>query len=278
MSDRKRHIAILKDHEGDAFRGILLENLLRAEIPNADIYVFSIDKDAEKSDLKNLGNVKVVQFPEDCDNEAKRHNYISKYFKVENVTDGMLYVIRDNVEIFPGLFANFLPKLEEFMDFFGYRVWLNTVCDECNYIFDKYIPRITIKMDKPELENVWKDDILFTTNANIDFTAYDLDKADISEMLLDESFSVAMFVIIKYLAERRNRNIPGCYMNLYPTIPSEKGIAKKHKEIPENKESKQEFDRQMKVFTDMKINNQPTLDANVAVNFVVEKITGKANG
>ena len=271
----KRHIAILKEHEGNDFRSLVLENLLRAEIPDSTIYLFTIDKKSENSDIRNLGDVKVVEFPDDCDNEAKRHNFISKYFKIQNISTGMLYVIHDNIEIFPGQFANFLPKLEEFMNFFGYRVWLNTVCDECNYIFDKYVTRITVKMDKPEYENVWKDDVYFTTNANIDITAFDLDKADITEMLFDESFSVAMFVIIKFLAERRNRAIPGCFMNLYPTIPSEIGIAKKHDEVPEKKESRQEFDRQMKVFGDMKIDNQPTIDANEAITFLVEKITGK---
>lgn len=151
----KRHIAILNDHEKSQFRGRLLENILRAEIPEASIYVFATEKESKEiSDIGNLGDVKTIVIPDSFNNESKRRNFISKYFKNEIVTNGMLYTIRDSVEIHPGKFKAFLPELERFMQFFGYRVWLNTVCDECNYIFQKYVSRMTVEMDRPDLKEL----------------------------------------------------------------------------------------------------------------------------
>ena len=264
----KRHFAILKDHkDNNNVNSWIIDKIKGMGFQDCSIYLFSQNSNDDPGN-----GVEFVKIPENLDNEAKRRNYISKWFKLENVKDGMLYVIRDYVELDADKFPKFVPDIERFMDFFGYRVWLNTVCDECNYVFNRFDTRITVKMDDERLAAGWKDDVLFTTNANLDLMVYNLDKIDISEMLLDESFSVAMFVIIKFLAERRNKKIPGCYMNLYPTVPSEKGIAKKHTEIVEEKVSREEFNRQMKVFTDMKINNEPTIDAEEAVNYVIDMI------
>jgi len=58
----------------------------------------------------------------------------------------MLYVAEDIVkfDVAPTMFFN---RLENMMNVLDYPVWFNTIADGCNYLYKKYMPRVSIVID-----------------------------------------------------------------------------------------------------------------------------------
>jgi hypothetical protein len=150
---------------------------------------------------------------------------------------------------------------------------MNTFTDGCNFIFDKWISRINVVIDNEELKKKYDKTIMWTSNANTNFMIYDMDILKLEDVLFDESFSIAMFFIIKFFAERRNKGRPGSFMNFYPTLESEKGTLKDMK-YPgkEDKDIRERMKDEDKLFKEMDINFKPTEQLEPVLEFIRTKL------
>lgn len=280
MSNKKHNFAIIHRTNDLDFTHKLGDRLLSVSktIGNSQVYVFHVKDVVVPQD--NIENVTYVEIPEDIKGKEvpKIMNYIFRYFKLEHVSEGMLYLFDEKVEINEKQFIQFIQPIEGMMELMGHRLWLNTTADECNYNFQKYDGRCVFKIDIPEFEKIFNSDIIFSSNANFDFSIYDLDNIDISEMLLNEQFTIGMFFILEFLVRRKN-SIPGCFMNLYPTVSQEIGILKT-REIKEERDmeiegGEEEFNRQKKIFSDLKLDTTPTIKVEYAGAYLCNKFLKK---
>lgn len=163
-------------------------------------------------------------YPAECDTFPKRRNWLNAYFKSQQYS-GMLHVLEQSTKLLEAPNA-FLDQLEDMMDKFDYSVWLNTICDPCNYVYKKYCPRMQISLD--EYAKGFKfDKLLFTSHSNTAWIAYDFSKVQDDLLKFNERFTIAMYFIIEFLARRRNSKLSKFYwMNQYLTVPAEKGVFK----------------------------------------------------
>lgn len=176
-------------------------------------YISQVDKEKYKE---------LVQIPSDKDNQAKIKNFAIKYMKENHA--GWLHLIEDTIEILKDP-TQFITDIEKVMDIFGLNNFFSTITDICNYVFQKYNPRLTITMDYDEFKVLDLPNISFTSNANTQWIVINTVKADDNEMYFDEKYSVAMFYIIEFLARRRATHPNSLYyMNQYLTVESEKGV------------------------------------------------------
>jgi hypothetical protein len=104
----------------------------------------------------------------------------------------------------------FIADLENMMAALDYTVWFSTATDGCNYVYQKYNPRIRVFCDRPECERLrLRGELDFTSHSNTQWVAYDMSKtAGTDLMRFDDRFTVAMFFIIEFLARRRNTKLP----------------------------------------------------------------------
>lgn len=101
--------------------------------------------------------------------------------------------------------TGFICDIEHTMDVLDYHVWFSTVCDNCNYLYAKYNPRLAVVMDKVEyLPLGLGNKLLFTSHSNTQWIVYDFAKVPDDLLKFDEDFTIAMYYIIEYLARRRN--------------------------------------------------------------------------
>lgn len=111
------------------------------------------------------------------------------------------------------------------MDVLDYSFWLATSCDPCNYLYQKFCPRVVVDVDDPKYEKYGLKQIVLTSHSNLQWVAYDLEKASESELKLDEDFSIAMYEIIEALARRKaQKKTQPYFMNQYVTVPAETGV------------------------------------------------------
>lgn len=90
------------------------------------------------------------------------------------------------------------------MDVLDYSFWLSTSCDRCNYVYSKYCPRATVELDDLKYAKLGlPKQLVLTSHSNLQWVAYDMDKASDSELRFDEDFSIAMYEIIEALARRK---------------------------------------------------------------------------
>ena len=93
--------------------------------------------------------VQVHQVPnESAESEPKIRNYVNKFFK-DSRFSGFLHVVSDGVELLDGL-SKYADEIEHVMDVLDYSVHLATVTDPCNYIYNRYSPRVTVHIDSQE--------------------------------------------------------------------------------------------------------------------------------
>ena len=185
----------------------------------------SVEVFSNSSEAK-LNGSSVQIFPAEVDTEVKSKNYVIQKYKNEGFS-GKLHVINYDTKILkdPSMFIN---DIENMLDVFDLHSWLSTVTDPCNYLYKKYVPRLKVPIDK-EMHG-WSDtlkmtDVLFCSHSNTAWMIFDIGNGDDSELHFDDSFTVAMFWIIEYLARRRNSHQKSLYfMNEYVTCPSEKGV------------------------------------------------------
>ena len=218
----KRIIAILHANESmddnvHALTKMLLDN-------NCADSVFVCTKEpTEEFNVTNGTQIcQNLHWPSECDNMPKIRNWINAFFKQQNFK-GMLHVIEDTTKLLK-IPTGFIVDLEHMMKTLDYDVWFSTVCDGCNFVYSKYNPRLSIELDKPELQKLELGKrLLFTSHSNTQWIAYDFETVSDDLLKFNESFSIAMFYIIEFLARRRNtRRADQLYfMNQYITVESE---------------------------------------------------------
>ena len=159
------------------------------------------------------------------DNNSKAKNFI---FDTLQAQDGFrfLHIIEGNTKLLKDPTA-YINEVEKTMDVLDYSIYFSTSSDRCNYVFSKFSPRLTIDIDD---ENVNKKlslppSLSFTSHSNTVWTIYDCEKCSKNIQRYDEKFSIAMFMIIEYLARRRSLKDDGSlyYMNQYLSISDEIG-------------------------------------------------------
>ena len=186
---------------------------------------------------------------------------------------GYLHVIEDHVNILKDP-RDFLDSIEKMMDVLDYDVWLNTSCDPCNYVYQKFNPRIAIDLDREDIKNLGlSSKIMFTSHSNTAWMCYNFSKASDDLLKFNESFGIPMFMIIEFLARRRNskRSDQLYWMNMYATIPEEVGVFKIDPESNEQPISQEKMAEEDAIFKKLEVNYAP--DNNI--DEILENLWGK---
>ena len=202
-------------------------------------------------------------------NRAQAKNFALKTLK-EKFNSGFAYVFEDKVIVNEEKFKAWIPEHEKFMTAFNYDVWFNTVLDECNFIFDKYVYGLQVEIDEKELSDKFKNRICVTTNANTKLIVYNLDLIDINDKIafFNEDFKITMFIILEFFSRRRAANRPGSFMGMYLTIEQEKGIISEIKNHETTLKFNEWYEEEAKKFEAMKIDIQPTSDVDLLMEFI----------
>lgn len=231
-------------------------------------------------DAKDIGNVgcQIIDCPDSCDNNSKAKNFI---FDTLQAQDGFrfLHIIEGNTKLLKDPTA-YINEVEKTMDVLDYSIYFSTSSDRCNYVFSKFSPRLTIDIDD---ENVNKKlslppSLSFTSHSNTVWTIYDCEKCSKNIQRYDEKFSIAMFMIIEYLARRRSNKRPDqlYYMNQYLSVPSELGVFTVI-ENAQNGIDPKKMQEEDAMFKSMKINYAPDNNLDVVLDALYMKLKGKTN-
>jgi len=106
-------------------------------------------------------------------NETAKRNAVLKLYEEEGY-GGILHVVSDCVKLLKDP-SDFIDDLESMMRQFDYPLWLSTVTDPCNYVYNKYNPRVLLKNDMPELVKAGiKYSLALTSHSNTAWMAYDM--------------------------------------------------------------------------------------------------------
>ena len=274
----RRSIAIINNKE-DNFENV--QNMLSILMANAvaDRITVYTRKNAERF---NISHERCSCFgeaiPAECDNEPKIRNWINSKYASDC---GFLHVIEDSVKLLKDP-SSFISDLENMMTALDYTVWFSTVTDGCNYVYQKYNPRIRIVCDRPECEKLGiKGELNFTSHSNTQWIAYDMSKTVGTDLMrFDERFTSAVFFIIEFLARRRNTKRPDqlFYMNQYLTVGSEVGTFRNFKSGASTGQldsiiMKKEDD----IFKSMNINFAPDNSVDQVLEQLWEKISQKTS-
>lgn len=247
-----REVAIFNNNPSQIETSKKLAESLKSSNAFDKVTIFTRDASAKSVD----SNIQVI--PESCDNISKARNFINMEFKLAKF-GGYLHVLEDVVELKSDP-SKFLDSLEKMMSVLDYDVWLAASCDPCNYVYAKFNPRLAVDLDKSEIKKLeLSDKILFTSHSNTAWMCYDFSKVPNDLLKFNESFDIPMFMIIEFLARRRNsRRLDQLYrMNMYMTIPEEPGVfgvsAPSAGEDPKPEKMAEED----KIFKSLKINFAP---------------------
>ena len=223
--NNKRCIAIQLMNSAMKDNAISLVKQLNEYSLTKDIILFYAESaNVQQQDIDGI-NVKAISIPSDKDNSSKAKNFILEHCQ-SSYKDMFVHLIEDNVQLFNDP-CTYVEKIEHVMDVLDYSIHFSTVTDPCNYVFKKYNPRISLVLDDEDVKN--KLDLpmqlSFTSHSNTTWTIYDLHKMP-DPQKYDEKFSIGMFMIIEYLARRRNTKKPEqlYFMNQYLAIEDEIGV------------------------------------------------------
>ena len=242
-------------------------------------------KDIQDLHVHHLNIADVVAYPDDIDTEVKTKNFVISEMKKKGVKK--LHMLEDNVSIIKNPHP-FMDDIENLLSLLGLNSFLGTVTDDCNFVYNKYVPRLRIHIDD-ELKG-WKeklkiDEVVFCSHSNTYWMYFDLEHADEDELHFEEAFKSQMYWIIEYLARRRNKHPNTMYfMNQYVTCASERGTyerAKIEKNVSKEEAEKvqKEFIENMKadheIFTAMAVDNHPDCNQNIVVERLYKILSSK---
>lgn len=260
-----RIFAILNDHE-EVDVG---ENILKHLPDGSEALVFT--KNEKKTPEISGKTIKMVKIPEEfSDKRSKMRNFIIKTVR-ESGFSGFLHVSEDSVRLKSDP-VSFFDDVERMMTTFGLKSWYNTALDGCNYVFSKYNPRFSISVDVENTPISGKT-IHWCSNANTEWTVFDLNGAEDKDLMLDERFGIAMYYIIEFLARRRNQKSQGelHYMNMYPGLDSELQVLDRA-EVCQKKDENEDFRKEDVIFKEMKVDNHPDMDIDVVIQEMSKKL------
>lgn len=183
---------------------------------------------------KPISIIETIKIPSDFDTLSKRRNFVNKYF-LEKQFKGFVHIVLENTLINQDKIDIFVKDIENMMSKLKYPVWFSTICDPCNYVYKKYNPRVKLIMDDPVAIENSLTNLVVTSHSNLQYVIYDFENIKEDLLKFDESYSIAMYIIIEFLARRRNTKTDNqlFYMNQYFTVESE---YQAFKEIPSQKD------------------------------------------
>ena len=265
MSQKPRIFAILNIHKDVDIRTNIVE-----KIPDGSKVV--IFQKNEVVPFEIPGKVlEFVKIPEEIsDKISKMRNFIIKTVKSSNF-GGFLHISEDNVVLKSDPTA-FFADVELLMETFGMKSWFNTALDGCNYVLTRYNPRFSVDVDVENVPFSGKT-VHWCSNANTEWTVFDLECATDDDMMLREEFGISMYYIIEFLARRRNRKSPGelYYMNMYPGVDSELGVLGQA-EVKDDSISQDRFKAEDAIFKEMRVDNHPDMDRDAIMSDMVGKM------
>jgi hypothetical protein len=271
----KRVIAILHNNENTDEN---VHELVKTFLDNscAD-FVFVCTKDpTEKFNITNGTQFcQNLYWPAECDNIPKIRNWINDFFKKQNFK-GMLHIIEDNTKLLK-IPNGFIYDLERMMKTLDYNVWFSTICDRCNYVYNKYNPRLSIALDKPGIEQLeLGKQLLFTSHSNTQWIVYNFEKISDDLLKFNEDFTISMFYIIEFLARRRNtrKNNELYFMNQYLTVESEYGTYK-NIEISNEQDDQNVLKEEDTKFRSMNIDIHPDNNIDNVLEMTYKKLLEK---
>ncbi len=242
-------------------------------------FVFVCTKDpTEKFNITNGTQIcQNLHWPSECDNIPKIRNWINNFFKTQNFK-GMLHVLEDTTTLLK-IPTGFIVDLEHMMKTLDYDVWFSTVCDKCNYVYDKYNPRLNIALDDATVFNLnLGNNLLFTSHSNTQWIVYNFETISDDLLKFNENFSIPMYFIIEFLARRRNtkNNKQLYFMNQYLTVESEYGTYKSIN-IKEQEYERTIIQKEDLLFKSLNINNMSDNNIDNVLEILYKKINEKRN-
>lgn len=194
-----------------------IENNIISHFTDDNITIFS------RHALENNEKYNNIIFPNDIDLEPKAKNYVFEFFRKQEDIE-FLHVIENTVKILKNP-NEFINKIEYLMTVLDLNSYFGTTTDVCNRVYNKYNPRLEIKIDYDEFKKLNLDTILFCSHANTQWIIVNIKKADDNELFFNTQFSIPMYWIIEFLARRRNTHSGSLYyMNQYITCLEEQNL------------------------------------------------------
>jgi hypothetical protein len=210
------------------------------------------------------GRIQVRFYPDEIRfHGSKLRNFVSNQLLDEKI-GGFVHVLDDSVQIYNPIGA-FTSEIERMMSVFDLKSWFNTSCDECNYVYSKYNPRLFIAVDEPEAAKRYGKTVAWCSNANTVWICYDMDKCGFEDIRFEERFQFPMYYIIEFLARRRNTKKPGQldYMNYYPSVPEELNVFRTVPVKEGHHFTNDEIQNEGRIFNEMKVDNHPDTSLDV---------------
>lgn len=217
----------------------------------------------------------VIRMPAEVDQHVKAKNFVLDYYKKSGF-DSWLHILEDTIEVLKDP-AEFMNDIEHCLELLDLNSYLGTVTDGCNRVYAKYNPRLRLVLDKPEYEKLGLKELLFCSHSNTQWMAFNIGKADAEELHFNDTFTIAMFWIIEYLARRRNVHPDSLYfMNQYVTVTSEFGV---YQNKAMNQSDKPDSPEQMKkeddMFKALKIDHSPNNNIDIVLEKTYDKLNSK---
>lgn len=200
-ADRRRIIAMhLEDCKKEEIEQIASSNM---KLCDGEVVVFA--SGVEQIDVEGA---KIVAFPAEADTTPKKMNFILDWCKGLGF-DGFLHIVDSSIR-FNGKTKAYMDKLESTMKVLDYGIHFSTATDRCNFIFNKFCPRMTLDIDDEEAKAKLRlpDKIFFTSNSNISYMVFDFSAPECL-LRFDERFTIGMYYIIDFLSRRRAQRAEG---------------------------------------------------------------------
>ena len=219
-----------------------------------------------------------VQVPYEKDEIPKIKNFILSYFEQQEKYDGFLHMLEDNIVLDKNP-LDYIENLAHTMSVLDYGIYFSTITDPCNYVFNKFSPRLTISIDDESIQNKLHlpKSLSFTSHSNTAWVSYDFSKVE-NIQKYDEKFTIAMFYIIEYLARRKATKKANqlYFMNQYLSISNEIGVFHTI-DIDKNQLDPKKMQEEDALFKSMNIDYAPDNNIDVILDSLYDKIKEKIN-
>ena len=251
-----------------------IDFLISQEVSKDAMKVFCYGDD--EVDSIDFAGVEKLFVPKMCDNTAKFKNFVLMAIKQAGFK-GFAYVASDSLEFLKNP-NDYMTALENTMIALDYDIHFSTTTDQCNYVFSKFNPRLVIDVDDEDVKQKMHlpDKIFFTSHSNTEFITYNMGAFEVDNVpKFDERFSIAMYMIIEFIARKKATKKPGqlYFMNQYLAIGDEIGVYDNIKsDASQNPEN---FKAEDAIFKSMNIDYAPDNNIDVVLDAFYAKVKDK---
>lgn len=239
-----------------------------------DWYVFA---PSNVTKLDGIDSSRWLEFPDDASTSPKQKNFIIDWCKMRYF-DGFLHMVEHNIK-FNAMTKSYMDKLESTMSTLDYDIHFSTTTDRCNFVFNKFCPRLTLDIDDDIIKQKLSlpDKISFTSHSNVSYITYNFGAINNCPPKFDERFTIGMFYIIEFLARRRATRKDGqlYYMNQYLSISDEVGgydiVSQQHSDVDNEEAMKKENE----LFRSLVIDYAPDNNIDIVLDAFYNKLKSK---